>query len=194
MKWPKLLLLISMLLSPVCYAGVDLQAHVRTGMIEGTFVGADSGNFAMTTSLEGELEMFYSNRTSFQVKTTAALGQENSQIVYLSMSLGQKYYLFTRGRPIESYDEGVYSLMVPRWRFYTGYTIGIAQVETRFLSASLSATSTIFEIGGGAGVIYNFSRNIGINIDLLYGKGFGVSSVAIDATVIRGLVGVVSYF
>ncbi len=175
-------------------AATSLQGHIRTGMVQGRFTGADSGRFAVSSSLELEGEFFTSNRGSLLARATISLDPSSGQFKYIYMGLGQRFYLWSRGRPVEGYYESIYTSTRPKFRFFVEYGIGLAQIQVRSVTDSLSVQSTVVELGGGGGTIYQFSRNFGVSLNLMWSQGFAVSSVAIDSNVIRGMVGITGYF
>ena len=175
-------------------AMTTLQGHIRSGMVQGAFSGAESGDFSVATSLELEAEYFTSSRASVLAKATVSLDQESGQFKYVFMGIGQRFYLWSRGRPIETYSEGIFASQRPKFRFFAEYGLGLAQIQVRSVTDSLSVQSTVVELGAGGGVIYQISRNFGVSLTGMWSKGFAVSSVPVDSTVIRGMLGVAGYF
>ncbi|MEM7647057.1 MAG: hypothetical protein AAF203_09115 [Pseudomonadota bacterium] len=175
------------------HATKDLQGHLRTGIVQGEFSGASSGEFSVLSSLELEGEYFLSGRSSILAKATISLDQESGQFKYVYMGLGQRFYLWSRGRPVETYSEGVFASHQPKLRLFGEYGIGLAQIQIQSVTDVLSVQSTVVELGIGGGAIYQISKNFGISFNLMGSKGFSISSVSVDSTVIRGLIGVTGY-
>lgn len=193
---PKFFALMLLFVVPISLAeaaSTSMQGHVRTGVVQGSFTGADSGEFSVVSSLELEGEVFTSSRASILAKATVSLDQQSGQFKYVYMGLGQRFYLLSRGRPVETYQEGVFASQRPNFRFFVEYGLGLAQIQVRSVTESLSVQSTVVELGGGGGTIYQISQNFGISFNLIWSKGFSVSSVSVDSTVIRGMIGVSGY-
>ncbi len=190
-----LVFISSIFLSSVSHAAVsDVQGHLRSGLVQGSFSGAEEGSFSIASSLELEGEYFVGTKSSLLARATVSLDQSSGQFKYIYMGIGQRFYLFSRGRPSESSGDGVYFSQRPKLRYFLEYGLGLAQVQVRSLTQSLSVQSTIVELGLGGGAIYQFSNSFGVSLNLMGAKGYSVSSVSVDSTIIRGMIGVVGYF
>lgn len=190
-----LISLVFTFLSSTSWAAVsEVQGHLRSGLVQGQFSGAEEGSFSIASSLELEGEYFVGTKSSLLARATVSLDQASGQFKYIYMGLGQRFYLFSRGRPSESSGDGVYFSQRPKLRYFLEYGVGLAQVQVRSLTQSLSVQSTIVELGLGGGGIYQFSNSFGISLNIMGAKGFSVSSVSVDSTIIRGMIGVVGYF
>lgn len=193
---PNLLILILSILIPgfSLASTSDVQGHLRMGQVSGTFTGAAEGDFSVVTSLELEGEYIYSGQTSLLARATVALDQEIEEFAYLHMGLGQRFYLWSRARAIESNAEGAFVSYNPKFRVFGEYTVGLAQVVVTKRTDVLVTQSTLIELGIGGGAIYQVSKNFGVSFTGMWSKGFAISSVNVDSTVIRGLLGVTLYF
>jgi hypothetical protein len=172
----------------------DVQTHLRIGVVNGTFTGSADGSFNVPSSIEGEGEYLYGNRFSSFARATLSLESSSGQFKYIFMGLGQRYYLFSRSGAIESDHEGVLVEIRPRMRYFIEGVLGISQVQIKAVTSTLIAQSTLLEYGAGAGLIYQISKTIGIEGNLGIAKGFAVSSVSVDALIVRGLLGVAVIF
>jgi hypothetical protein len=173
---------------------VAIQGHIRTGVVNGTFSGAETGEFSVMSSLEGEFEYFYGSRGSMLAKATLSLDPATGQYKYLHMGLGQRFYLFSRGRPIEGYSGGISASIRPKMRYFVDWGLGLSQIQVRALTSSISVQTTSLELGLGGGAIYQLSQSFGIGLNAGWSRGISMSSVAVDSTIIRVMVGAVAYF
>lgn len=172
----------------------NIQAHLKGGMVNGTFTGAVSGDFSVATSIEGEGEYVYSSRLSLFSRATVALEAGTGQFKYIYMGLGHRYYFFSRSGYLEESNNGLVVSITPRIRYFAEGLLGLSQVQVRAVTDTLVAQSTLLEYGGGAGVIYQLSKSLGVEGTMGVSKGFAVSSVAVDTLIIRGFIGLVSTF
>lgn len=172
----------------------NVQAHLKGGMVNGTFTGIVSGGFSVSTSIEGEGEYLYSSHISLFSRATVALEPSSGQFKYIYMGLGQRYYFLSRGNSLESNYDGMYVEIVPRMRYFADWQLGLSQIQVKAETATLVAQATLLEYGVGLGAIYQVARNIGIEGSLGVSKGIAMSSVSVDSLIIRGLAGVVSSF
>ena len=76
----KFLSLLSICFFSIPTFATSLQGHLRTGMVQGSFTGADTGEFSVVSSLELEGEYFTSSRASILARATISLDQESGQL------------------------------------------------------------------------------------------------------------------
>ena len=164
---------------------VDLQLHLRTGLVTTSFTGAQNGDFSLATSIDGEFEVFYSEQSSLYANAIIALDPEEAQFRYLFAGGGQKYYFFSKGRPSRVASDVGSIEMNPRHRFYAGWQVGISQLILATPTAALTVQSTLFEYGGNVGYLYRFFEGMDLAVHFSATRGTGISSVSVDATVFR---------
>jgi hypothetical protein len=172
----------------------NFQAHLRAGMVNGSFSGIASGAFNVATSTEGEAEYLYSSHMSFFSAATVALEPSTGAFRYTYMGIGQKFYFWSRSGRLNSNEDGVYVEIQPKWRYFANYSLGLSQIQVQEVTSTLTVQSTVLEYGAGAGMIYQFTKDVGIELVLNVSKGVAMSSVAVDSTIMRALLGVAISF
>jgi hypothetical protein len=108
--------------------------------------------------------------------------------------VGQRFYIFSQGRPVESDLYGVTTSVKPKMRYYVDGQIGLSRILVSQRTAVLSVQTTNLELGIGGGTIYQLSDTFGIELNMMWSQGVSVSSVSYDSTVIRAMIGAVTYF
>jgi hypothetical protein len=172
------------------------QLHFRVGDISGNFSGSEAtGSFSSVTSLDAEYEKFYSNQSSFLLRLATSYESSESRLVYLYTGAGWRHYFWSTGRPYDVSDSQTHVTMASRWRYYFGLDAGLSQVSvTTAAPAPVEETnSTVIEAGGNFGLIYQVSKNVGLEAEPGMTVGLGFSSVPVGGTATRILFGM-SYF
>lgn len=166
-------------------AANDLTYNLRMGMVNGTFGGAETGEFSVVTGVDAEAEYADDARHSLLVRSIITVEPETSIIRYMYAGLGSKYYFFSRSRDYElrSGFDKVY--VATKSKYYLGWEFGAAQLTIDQLTSSLSIQSTLLEGGLTAGWIYKLSTNIGLQVNGSFSRGFGISTVAVNGTVVK---------
>lgn len=167
------------------------QGHFRSGLLSASFSGSDStdGSFSIPNAFDVEMEFFTSTRNAFIVRTTMAMDFSESKVRYTYGGGGQRYYFANPGLPARAFERGDAVIATPKIRYYAGYEVGIAQVLVLEFGPVLSTFSTVLEVGGNTGAIYQIGKNFGIEGQLGLGYGFGFSSVTVSGLVIRTFIG-----
>ena len=81
----------------------------------------------------------------------------------------------------------------PKWRFFAGWDFGISQIILEEVGPALTVISTLIDVGGHVGAIYQISKNWGFEGKFGYSFGYGFSTVAVSGSVMSALGGV-SFF
>ncbi len=177
----------------------DLAAHVRMGMVSGSFVGSTSvgdvtGNFSTIMALDLEGEYHQSSKKSLISQTTLAMDDSSGALNYVYLGFGQKYYFNSRGNPLNNWTDNVSLTVTPRIRYFANWDLGISRVLIEKKTESLSSQADLLDYGVSGGLIRSFGKNWGVEAQLGYSCGFPISSIAIESSVIKVLIGVTSYF
>ena len=172
------------------------QLHIRTGVIQGAYSGAsiESRSFMVPTSVDLEVEAFVDRDEAFTLRAIMAMEMSNNRVNYTYAGAGKTYYLGARGRKELKSEKAVQISMIPKTRYYWGYSAGIAQVLAIPFGLVLSAYSTTIDASVGSGVIYQITPNMGIEGHFGIGMGYGFSTVTVTGTTMRALVGVTYFF
>ena len=189
-------------MSATGFAAADtpaLQAHFRSGLIQGNFSGSTSegevsGDFSAVTSMDLEFEYFADNQSSYVTRATILGDQSTGELSYFYMGLGYKRYIFSQGRYLESLGDELTFSIVPKWRYYVQGDVGLANVKIEQVTESLSAEANLVELGGSGGVIYQMTKSTGIEAIVGVSSGVPISSIAVSSLVIKVLIGATAYF
>lgn len=171
-----------------------LLGHFRIGMVSGSFTGVESGSFSVPLSLEGEGEYIYTPKNSALIRTTISLEPDSGQFKYVYMGLGQKFYLLSRIAPLETMEGGNLIKILPNKLYYINYDVGLSQIQVKKVTDSLTVESTLVEFGLSGGLVWKISQRVGFVASLGFSKGFPVSPVSVDSTIIRATIGLSSFF
>lgn len=192
-------LLLMMFCLPAFGETPDLQAHLRTGLVSGSFAGSSatetvSGDFSSPTSMDAEFEYFLSTVSAVFNRLTLVADSSSGSLSYLYMGVGYKKYLFSNGRTLENLSGDFSYSIVPTWRYYVQGEVGLSEVEVERVTSTLETTATLLEFGGSAGVIRQMSSNFGLEGNFGVSNGLPISSVSVNSLVIRAMVGLTFFF
>lgn len=174
---------------PAMSADNTLVYGLRTGMVMGSFTGASAGSFSVPTSMEGVVKFGQSPTTAQVVKGTFSLESETGKVKYLYSGGGQRYYLYSRFKGVDINTDDYSIRVMPRIQYYVGWDLGLAQIQVSEVSVVAGVSATVLEYGGMAGLTYKVTEKIGAEVILSMSKGLSISSVQVDSTVIRLLLG-----
>jgi hypothetical protein len=172
----------------------NTQLHVRTGFLDGKYFGPTSGDFVVTSTLDIDHETFIANRRSRVFRTILGIDMISAKPFYTYAGTGMRFYLNSKGMFFDRNDESYRILSYPRFRYYLGWDAGIAQVIVRSLGKVLQVVSSMIDVGGCAGAIWQIDRDFGIETHFGITSGYGFSSVAVIGYSTRLLVGMTYYF
>ncbi len=170
-------------------AANDLTYNLRMGMVNGTFGGAETGEFSVVTGVDAEAEYADDARHSLIVRSIITVEPETSIIRYMYAGLGSKYYFLSRSRDYELRSGFDKVNVATKNRYYLGWEFGAAQLTIDQLTSSLSIQSTLLEGGITAGWTHKLSTNIGMQVNGSFSRGFGISTVAVNGTVVKLTIG-----
>jgi hypothetical protein len=171
------------------HAGADSQLHVRGGLLSGVYTGPQYGDFSIPNAFDLEYEQFTHNQRSFLFRAIMAMELETSKPYYFYAGTGLRYYFSSKGMAFEAEDDKVSMSAVPRLRYYVGTDVGISQAIIKSLGRVLQVTSTMMDIGGHVGAIYQVDRRLGFEIQFGLTSGQGFSSVSVVGYSARALGG-----
>lgn len=165
------------------------------GQVSGKFSGAASGSFSVPQALNTEIEFLYNPKNSFMLRNIMALDTETSKNVYSLTSLGQRTYWRGTSSAIETVDtDGNKYSILPKRRYYFGWEVGVSQAVVTSLGPVLDVVSTMVDIGVNTGVIHQMGNNWALEGQIGYSQTFGFSSVSVNGTTMRLLVGTAFFF
>ena len=170
------------------------QFHVRLGMVSGSFSGQVEGAVSNSNSLEVEYEFFRSEKRSLFIDAILAMDISLQQPVYSYVGTGYRYYFGSKAISYTGSNEGGSISSKPRFRYYCGLNLGVSEVLVKFYGDILSVTSSVLELGGHVGAIYQVGNNFGLELNAGYGMGFGFSYVSEGTTLMKVFLGGVIYF
>jgi len=166
-----------------------MQFHLRLGMVKGSFTGAETGEFSNMTSFDGEAEYLWTAKASFSARAIFTVDPESAQVQYMYAGGGQRFYIFSRASGAEATWGFDTVTIKPKLRYFVGWDLGMAQVLLQRVTESLSVQSAVLEYGGTAGLIYQLTSGLGMEIAGGVSKGIGISTVAVDTTILKLLIG-----
>lgn len=171
-----------------------VQAHGRTGIVSGEFTGQIGGSFIVPVSLEAEGEFIWTPKMTFLGKLTLSVEPGTGQVKYIYMGVGQRIYLYSHSGPYESFGKGNFISVTPKMHYFVGWDAGISQVQIESKTSSLGASGTMLDFGGTGGTKYFLTKDLAIEGIFGISKGLGISSVRVDALVMRAMVGLTVYY
>lgn len=185
----KLLILSILIMWGSHSLAADSQLHIRTGILQGKYWGAQSGEFLVPNTFDAEYEVFLANSRSFLFRSMLAMELTTAKPYYSYSGIGMRYYLASKGMMFDAQDEGVSIISIPKWRYYVGWDFGISTAIVQSLGKVLQIMSTMIDFGGHAGVIYQVDSTFGIEGHVGATTGQGFSSVSVVGVTLRAFVG-----
>lgn len=173
------------------------QANVRTGMLSANFSGASSaatGSFSVFTTMDLEYERFTGPKSSYLVRTLFAFDQTSARVMYSYAGFGRRFYFGSSRGPAYEVGEGTELVSYsPGLRMFAGFDVGISRVVIDVRGSVFESASALMDFGGHGGLAYPITRNVSFTGQLGYSYGYGFSSVAVGATIMKALFGVSIY-
>jgi hypothetical protein len=188
--------LLALLCLPSAVSAAELtqgsQFDFHFGMLSASFTGPSpqtTGSFSVTNTLGLAYESFSSAKSSYVFSSVLAYSLAKAQVDYMGVGFGRRFYLGSDGMAFEAVDKGVSIVSVPTWRYYAGFDGNVAMVDALDVTSSYIVEGAVFDLTGEFGIIYQLSRNVGLNFEVGLSYGFGFSSVALGEQSKRFLVG-----
>lgn len=169
------------------------QMHARLGGTAGSYDGPLTGGF-LSPAVDFEYEVFKSNSFSYAFRALLALEMPIAKPHYTYFGLGARWYLDSKGAKVEIIDARTSILSRPTWRHYLAVDVGVSQVIIQTFGDVLQIVSSMVELGGGAGTIYQVNNDFGVEARLALTTGYGFTSIALIGVTATGLVGLVYYY
>jgi hypothetical protein len=183
-------------LSSAFAAGGKDLLHFRSGVVTSTLgsfsnptTGATTSGFTVAPSFDFEYEIFYSERKSYAFRGTLAIDFATSVTRYIYGGAGQRFYLNSRGSPLEFSSSELSINVLPKIRYFIGWEIGVSQAVVNIFTSSLQTVTTALDGGGIAGAMYQISKDVAIEGSMTVSYAFGFSSVGAAGTVAKGFLG-----
>lgn len=170
------------------------QFHFRTGMLNGKYSGIFEGDFQVSSALDLEFEFFVANDGSVIFRLTQAMDNPDSRPFYTYAGSGFRKYWRSKGMSSTQAAEGVIIESIPKWRFYVGGDMGIAQVLVRSFGPNVQSVANMLDVGLNVGTIFQVSKKFGLEAHAGATYGYGISSTPTNGSTIRMLFGASYYF
>lgn len=196
-KIPILKLLLSLLFSIASYAyagATQSQLHVYTGMVSASFTGPQSGSISVPMALGYEYEMIKSAQSSYLIENIVAIDAADAKTKYNAVHLGARYYLFSTNYSNQKSEDASLFKITPKYRFFAGWNLGLAQVVVLSFSDALDAVGTVLEYGGHGGVLYQLNDRWALEAKMNLYMGYGISSISVSSMSYQLLLGGAYYY
>lgn len=170
--------------------GSRIRYDIKTGIVDGSFSGATSGSFSLVASVDGEAEYLHSYTESIVAHLTMAVDPALGNVRYFFAGGGQRFYVFSLSHPLQAANQGDALSISTQRQYFFGWDAGFSMVNVINLSSSLGSNATLMEAGGYVGLAIPLYRQLKIQGSVGISQGIGVSSVAVNGTIIKGMLGV----
>ncbi len=162
----------------------------RTGMTSLSTSGPITVSYMASPVLDGEFEKFTDYRSALVFHMTMASDSNTGTTRYFYGGAGRKYYFRNIGMVVnEAISDGQLK-MTPGMRYFAKFEFGISHMTLESFGPVLAITSTAFEFGASGGLTIPIVNNIGLTGEIGYGFGYGFSSVAITASILKFSLGI----
>ncbi len=175
----------------------DNQLHFRGGLVSGNFSGAadsSTGNFSIANSIDIEYELIRARNLSFLIRTIFSYDLKFAVLPYAYSGIGLRYFLWSNSRGYDESQDGIQIKKKPNLKFYLGPEIGVSEAIVRQYTDVVQTTTALAEVGGNLGAVYQINNNLGIETQVGYSMGFGLSTVIVGATLFKAFLGLGVYF
>ncbi len=173
------------------------EFHLLAGLVSGKFSGLGdnaNGTFSVPNSIDVEYELITSRHLSFFARATLAYQISTGILPYAYTGIGARVYVWSNSRGYDQIQNGFEIRKRPNFRLYVGPDLGFSQAVIKQYTAVIQTTSAFLEVGANAGLIYQMSSTIGLEAQVSYSFGFGISTIAVGASIFRGLAGLSFYY
>lgn len=199
LRWVLLVGTLIFLSSVKSHAEVTLsQIHLRAGMVMASFSAPgllpEEASFSVMPTFDVEYERYLNIRSSYVLKGVFAMDLATSIVKYYYAGVGQRFYFGSLGTAVVADSPGISVVSQPKMRYYIGYDVGISQTVIKSFTSSLQVFTSMVDIGGTVGFIYQMTKNMGIEGLGGVSYGYGFSSVAISGLFMKGFFGMTYYF
>ncbi|MBT4761191.1 MAG: hypothetical protein HOO06_05775 [Bdellovibrionaceae bacterium] len=176
--------------------GSRYQVHTRMGLFSGSYAGSgvETRAWSVPTTIDIEMEIFQSRVKSYTLRAVMAMELDTNRVNYTYAGIGQSNYIASRGRKDFRTEKRVQFKNTPKLRYYWGWNVGVAQVLVIDFGLVLGTYSTVLDMSGNAGAIYQVGENLGIEARAGLGLGYGFSTVTVTGTTTRMLVGLTYFY
>ncbi len=171
------------------------QAHVRTGILTGDYNGAFKGNWDVGNAFDLEYEFFVANDGAFLFRFIQALDMPDSTPFYTYAGFGFRHYFKSgKGTFNEQESNGIYISVKPKYRFYGGIDAGVAQVIVKSFGPNVQSVANMIDANLNLGAIYQINDKFGLEAQVGYSGGFGISSTPTNGSTERYFLGGTYFF
>jgi hypothetical protein len=169
----------------------DLGISFQSGVINGSYTGADAGETGMASTMDAGAELIVASRYSLYAHSSMSLDPDTAIIRYLYAGVGRRIYFFSHAASLSFVVDHNKVELNPKTQYFVSVEAGVSQTVVKQVTPSLSIQSTSIEYGGGIGMVYPINKTVGLTLTLGLGKGVGISAVAVDSTVTKAMFGLV---
>lgn len=170
------------------------QLHLSLAYLSAQYTGPVEGTISVPMALSFEYELIKSATKSYTFENIIAIDSEDSKTKYYATHFGARYYFNSSNLNSFGEDNGNSISITPKWRYYYGWNVGVAQVVVSSLGPVLDALSTVLEYGGHVGSIYQIRKDWGLETKFSYMMGNGFSSITVNSSVMQLHLGGAYYF
>ncbi len=177
------------------YSGVSSSSSTGTGSTASTSTNAPTitTSVSLINTFDFEYEIFSSMRSSYTIRTTIGYDFGIARMVYSYVGLGRNFYLWSDGQAIDSTEGASQISTLPKMRYFVGGDLGISRVVVGKVGTTAEIGSSLVDFGAHFGTIYQLNSSLGLEAHTGIGYGWGFSSVAVGAFIMKFFVGT-SYF
>ncbi len=193
LKYILLILIVSLSLNSA-YA-LSNQIHFAAGMVSGSYEGgSESYSFTILRSLNIEYENIYNSRNSYILKSTLSVNGDTGKMVYYGTFFSRRFYIGPTGMIFDKANSDNSVISSPKWRFYTGWDVGLSQVILRETGQALTVLASLVDLGIHFGTIYQISKRFGVELSVGMSFGYGFSKDTVTGKALKSFLGTSYYF
>lgn len=190
----RILLLNLCLILPIFASEQSSQLHSSIGLVQATYDGPTKGSISIPLAMNFEYEYIKTSNQSYVFENIIAIDSKDTKTKYFATHFGTRYYFNSSNFSSSKNDiRGSFSI-TPRFRYYAGWNLGIAQVVISSLGPVLDAVSTVFEYGAHTGAIYQVGKSWGLETKASIYLGYGFSSITVSSQIAQVFFGGVYYY
>jgi hypothetical protein len=171
------------------------QAHGRFGLLSTSFTvpGVVTGTYSSGNTFDFSIEYLPKKSVTYLIRQQLSFDTITSSIRYLYTGLGSRFYKGPAAR-MEATETGSTFSSIPRWRYFASWDAGVSQMLAHSLTNVFGTTVTLVEFYVGLGLIYQATKDFGLEAQAEYGNGFGFSNVSASTQTTKILIGASLFF
>jgi hypothetical protein len=167
-----------------------MNYQAQTGTLDVSYTGAFRGKLDLGSTLALTGEVLTDNSSSLISQGIISLDANSAIMKYMYAGIGRRFYFYSNPTELALNLDQTKIIIKPIRQFFMTIEAGLGQVNVYSLTSSLSSIATVFEYGASVGMNHPVSKHIGLFGTLGISKGYGFSSVTIDSTATKMLLGI----